>query len=85
MLSKVKFLRDTGLLCDPLSILEVVQLHILGDVSHKGGADKDSSGREDKFSYESFYGWLRSIASLIYPQANDRKSLHLLLTEVFRE
>lgn len=78
ILCQVAFLRDTGILCDSLSILDLVALR-----SSQMSSQRHESDRH--FSYELFYAWLRSISGLVYPsEHNSRKAFHALLTEVLK-
>lgn len=71
LLSQLLFLRDSSLLRDPLSVLDVVGIYV------------NAGGDGAVFGNQQFFAWLRTICNLVYPkEANRRKAFHLMLTEV---
>lgn len=72
-----------GLLCHPLSVLDVAALHTENSAATAAPrADGEGHPSTNKLSYEQFYGWLLVLARQLYPEENNaKKALHLLITE----
>lgn len=72
-----------GLLCQPLSVLDVAALHSDSAAAAATQTDTGDRPHTNKLSYQQFYGWLLVLSGQLYPaEQNAKKALHTLITEV---